>query len=87
MLFRSFAQYVVLVVNLEVANDKNAETVQSEMPRLRDAFVLELNALAAMRSPDQLLINVARVKARLLAGATRVTGPGVVRDVLIQLAH
>ncbi len=82
-----FAQYVVLVVNLEVANDKNAETVQSEMPRLRDAFVLELNALAAMRSPDQLLINVARVKARLLAGATRVTGPGVVRDVLIQLAH
>jgi len=82
-----FAQYVVLVVNLEVANDTNAEIVQSEMPRLRDAFVRELHALAAMRPADQRLINVARVKARLLAGANRVTGPGVVRDVLIQLAH
>ncbi len=82
-----FAQYVVLVVNLEVANEKNAEIVQNEMPRLRDAFVRELHALAAMRPADQRLINVARVKARLLAGANRVAGPGVIRDVLIQLAH
>lgn len=82
-----FAQYVVLVVNLEVANEKNAERIQARMPELRDAFVTELHALAALRPPDQKLINLARIKARLLAGANRVMGSGVVRDVLVQLAH
>jgi len=82
-----FAQYVVLVVNLEVANEKNAERIQARMPELRDAFVTELHTLAALRPPDQKLINLARIKARLLAGANRVMGNGVVRDVLVQLAH
>lgn len=82
-----FAQYVVLVVNLEVASESDIEIVRAQKPRLRDAFVSELHALAAVRPPDQRLINLARVKARLLAGANRVLGPGVVRDVLVQLAR
>ncbi len=82
-----FAHYVLLVVNLEVGSERDIERVREMLPRLRDAFVTELHALAATRSPDQRLINVGRVKARLIAGTHRVLGPGVVRDVLVQLAH
>ncbi len=83
----NFAHYVLLVVNLEVGNKRDIERVREMLPRLRDAFVTELHALAATRSPNQRLINVARVKARLIAGTHKVLGPGVVRDVLVQLAH
>ena len=82
-----FAHYVVLVVNIEVANETAKSKVKAYMPKLRDAFVTELHALAAVRPSSQRLINVARVKARLMAGTERVLGPDVVRDVLVQLAH
>ncbi len=82
-----FAHYVVLVVHIEVANETAMSKVKAYMPKLRDAFVSELHALAAVRPASQKLINVARVKARLLAGTERVLGPDVVRDVLVQLAH
>ncbi len=82
-----FAHYVLIVINLEVGSQPDIERVREMLPRLRDAFVTELHALAATRSPDQRLINVGRVKARLIAGTHRVLGPGVVRDVLVQLAH
>ena len=78
---------MLLVVNLEVGSKRDIARVREMLPRLRDAFVTELHALAATRSPDQRLINVGRVKARLIAGAHKVLGPGVVRDVLVQLAH
>ncbi len=82
-----FAHYVVLVVHIEVANETAMSKVKAYMPKLRDAFVSELHALAAVRPASQKLINVARVKARLMAGTERVLGPDVVRDVLVQLAH
>lgn len=82
-----FAQYVVLVVNLEVASSGAEDKVRKRMPKLRDAFVSELHSLAARRPPNQKLINIARIKARLLAGADQVMGSGVVRDILVQLAH
>ena len=82
-----FAHYVLLVVSLEVGSKRDIERVREMLPRLRDAFVTELHTLAATRSPDQRPINVARVKARLIAGAHKALGPGVVRDVLVQLAH
>ena len=78
---------MLLVVNLEVGSKRDIARVREMLPRLQDAFVTELHALAATRSPDQRLINVGRVKARLIAGAHKVLGPGVVRDVLVQLAH
>lgn len=81
-----FAQYVVISITLEVADDSAKSTVRRNIPRLRDAFVSELHALAAIRSPQQKLINLARVKARMMAGAERVLGQGIVIDVLVQLA-
>ncbi len=82
-----FVQYVVLDVSLELADEPNATKVRQLAPRLRDAFLAELHRLARIRPAGQRLINLGRVKARLLAGADRVLGPDVVRDVLVQLAH
>ena len=82
-----FVQHVVLDVSLEVAEERDVDKVRQLTPRLRDAFLRELHRLATVRPASQKLINVARVKARLLVGADRVLGPRVVRDVLVQLAH
>ena len=82
-----FAQYVVLVVNLEVSDDDDVLKVRKFLPRLRDGFVTELHTLATMRNPEQKVLNLVRVKSRLLASADEVLGEGVVRGVLVQLAQ
>ncbi len=82
-----FAHYVVLVVNLELTSEDDIGVVRKYMPRLRDAFVTELHAIAMMRPRRQRLIKIERVKARLLVRAERVLGPGVVSGVLVQLAQ
>jgi hypothetical protein len=82
-----FVQYVLLDVSLELTDEPSATRVRRLTPRLRDAFLGELHRLARVRPAGQRLINLGRVKARLLAGADRVLGPNVVRDVLVQLAH
>ncbi len=82
-----FVKYVVLVVNLEVSNDDEVEEVRAVMPRLRDAFVTELHTIATMRNPEQKMLNIKRIKSRLLVSANEVMGEGVVHDVLVQLAQ
>lgn len=82
-----FAHYVVIVVNLEVVSKDDIDKVRLLLPRLRDAFVTELHTMATMRNPDQAMINIRRVKSRLLANADAVLGVGVVRGVLVQLAQ
>lgn len=82
-----FVQYVVLVVNLEVVNAAAVDEVRAVMPRLRDAFVSELHTLATMRNPEQKMLNIKRIKSRLLASAQKVMGGGTVRAVLVQLAQ
>ena len=82
-----FAKYVILVINLEVSNDDEVEEVRAVMPRLRDAFVTELHTIATMRNPEQKMLNIKRIKSRLLVSANEVMGEGVVRDVLVQLAQ
>ena len=82
-----FAHYVVLIVNLEVGDQDDIDRVRAHMPRLRDAFVVDLHNLATVRNPDQGLINMRRVKSMLKKTALRVLGPNVVHDVLVQLAQ
>ncbi len=57
------------------------------LPRLRDAFVVDLHNLATIRNPDQGLINMRRVKYMLKKTTLEVLGPNVVHDVLVQLAQ
>ena len=82
-----FAHYVVIIVNLEVASRDDFDKVRIFLPRVRDAFVVELHTLATVRNPDQAMINMRRVKARLTASVDAVLGEGVVRGVLVQLAQ
>ena len=82
-----FVQYVVLVVNLEVRGDDEVDEVRAVMPRLRDAFVTELHTIATMRNPEQMMLNMKRIKSRLLASAHKVMRNEIVRDVLVQLAQ
>lgn len=82
-----FVQYVVLVVILEVANDDEVDEVRAVIPRLRDAFVTDLHTLATMRNPEQKMLNLKRIKSRLLASAHKVMGVNTVREVLVQLAQ
>lgn len=82
-----FVRYVVLVINLEVVNDDAVDEVRAVMPRLRDAFISDLHTLATMRNPEQKMINIKRIKSRLLISAQEVMGENIVRDVLVQLAQ
>ncbi|MFP6742962.1 MAG: hypothetical protein VCD33_15275 [Alphaproteobacteria bacterium] len=82
-----FAHYVVLIVNLEVGDQDDIDKVRAFMPRLRDAFVVDLHNLATIRNPDQGLINMRRVKSMLKKTTLEVLGPNVVHDVLVQLAQ
>ena len=82
-----FAHYVVLIINLEVGDQDDIDRVRAYMPRLRDAFVVDLHNLATVRNPDQGLINMRRVKSMLKKTTLEVFGPNVVHDVLVQLAQ
>jgi flagellar basal body-associated protein FliL len=82
-----FVQYVVLVVILEVASDDGVDEVRAVIPRLRDAFVTDLHTLATMRNPEQKMLNMPRIKSRLLASARKVMRSDTVRAVLVQLAQ
>jgi len=82
-----FVQYVVLVVILEVNDNDGVDEVRSVMPRLRDAFVTELHTIATMRNPEQKMLNMKRIKSRLLASAHKVMRNRIVRAVLVQLAQ
>lgn len=83
----SFAKYVTLIVNLELASDSDAEKAREFLPRLRDAFTTTLSGLAAIRTDDQRMVDIDRVRSSLLNAARRVLGKAAVRDVLIQLTH
>lgn len=82
-----FVRYIVLVVILEVANDDEVSEVRAVIPRLRDAYVTDLHTLATMRNPEQKMLNLKRIKSRLLASTHKVMGVKIVRQVLVQLAQ
>lgn len=82
-----FVQYVVIVVILEVDDDEGVSKVRAVIPRLRDAFVTELHTIATMRNPEQQMLNLTRIKSRLLASAHEVMRNKIVRDILVQLAQ
>ncbi len=82
-----FAHYVVLVVSLQVNGQDRATLVRGQIPRLRDSFVEGLHALAIRRSANQTVISIPRIRSTLIASSEKVMGPGVITDILVQLAH
>ena len=80
---REFRGYVLLSLQLEVANSNDLETVKIYMAPLRDAFIRDLHLQALLRRSGEPNVNIHRVKKRFLLIAERIIGPGIVTDVLI----
>ncbi|MEQ8443494.1 MAG: hypothetical protein RIM33_12295 [Alphaproteobacteria bacterium] len=77
--------YVAITVSLETIGPENEEFAISLLPRLRNAFLTDLNGYFAT-VPVEDRIMVRSVKRRLMVLSERVLGPGVITDVLIQNA-
>ena len=76
-------RYVYSVaINLQVNDEKSRDLVNSLMPRLRDAFLRQVNAnpVPAQKGSDS--VDLERLKIRLSEIADKVVGPKVVEDVL-----
>ncbi|MAO93188.1 MULTISPECIES: flagellar basal body-associated FliL family protein [unclassified Hwanghaeella] len=77
--------YVILNVTLETIGPDNEAFAQKLMPRLRNAFLTDLNGyFAVVPVEDRILVK--SLKRRMLVISGRVLGRGVVNDVLIQNA-
>lgn len=78
-------QFVSVVVTVEVVADK-LPMMQARQPMLVDGFLTALyGALDDKSVMTGNLVNLAAVKEKLMEVATRVGGPGVVQNVLIQV--
>ncbi len=81
-------QTVSLIVAIEVADEHAAATVESQAPRLKDAFIQDmygvLNDKAALKGG---VIQVNMLKERLNKASARVLGDDIVQDVLLQVVQ
>jgi flagellar basal body-associated protein FliL len=75
---------VMLTFRLELAEDGAIAPVLDKMPRLRDAFVRDWNALGARHDAAEKGLDVEAGRRRMLAACERILGPGAVRNVLLQ---
>ena len=78
-------RFLIMEMTLVVAGPEGLQTATRLKPRIVDAFLLYLHALAQL-SIEPGLSDLDFVKQRLLIVCERVTGPGVVRDILFKNA-
>lgn len=77
-------QFVTVVVTIEVLLEKQP-MAQANQTRLSDAFLTALYGGVADKSVmNGSLVNIPAVKEKLIEAGTKVLGPGVVQDVLVQ---
>ncbi len=77
-------QFVTVVVTIEVLLEKQP-VAQANQTRLTDAFLTAMYGGVADKSVmSGNLVNIPAVKEKLIEAATKVLGPGVVQDVLVQ---
>jgi flagellar basal body-associated protein FliL len=76
-------RFMQLTVSLEVPEGVSLDNVRRQIPRLHDAFIHEINSRSVMRKDGSGVIDLERVKLRLLARARRLLGQDQVNDVLL----
>ncbi len=76
--------HVMLALKLEIEPEGSLPLVLEKMPRLRDAFVRDWNALAARPNAAERGLDLEAGKQRMLAACERIVGPRHVRSVLVQ---
>lgn len=77
-------RHVKVDVALEVHGEANRAQLVAGLPRVLDAFVVELHELLRHRYVEEGGYDPALVKRRLKAAAARVIGPGLVADILVK---
>jgi flagellar basal body-associated protein FliL len=75
-------KHIGFVIELEVANSAAQAKVQDLMPRINDAFVTDINALASLPQADENGIDPDALKRRLMASCARVLGPDMVKNIV-----
>lgn len=75
-------KHVGFVVVLEVGSIAAQTRVQDLTAKLTDAFVVDINALASLPNAVDNGIDAEALRRRLMASATRVLGPDVVRNIV-----
>lgn len=74
-------KHIGFVIVLDVADAAAQVKVQDMMPKLNDAFVTDINALANLPNAADNGIDQDALKRRLTASCTRVLGPDVVKNI------
>ena len=81
-------QFVSIVVTLEVGSEDEANRVVAFAPRLNDAYMNALyGRLLASEVINDGVVDLRRIKSRLIEESNHVLGPGTVRDALIQMVN
>jgi hypothetical protein len=81
------ARNLTVVVTLELNDDDKRDGVREKLPRLRHALNTTLLQLVAVQRADNSLPPIASMKRRMLEVTREVTGPGAVRDVLMESVY
>lgn len=78
------ATTIQIQIKLEAVGSENENKINKIMPRLSDAFIRELYSFIPRLLRKEKRLDIAILKKRLQMTADKVTGPGVVKSVLIQ---
>ena len=77
-------KYIPLQATLEVVEPAARQRAQRLMPRLKNAFLMDLHGYFADRPVDKKGVNTRTVKKRMKRVADRTLGPDIVKEILIE---
>lgn len=78
---------IFLTLSLEFDDEDKKEIAYGRMPKLRDAFLLELHNKSILYRDETRGIDFPRLKKRLMASAAKAVGNGTIKDILVLDAH
>jgi len=74
---------VQILVSLELEKGQIEAVIDPYRRRLQDAFLISMAETWDSRAPDAPPVQGEEIKAKLLKAATDITGPGIVKSVLL----
>lgn len=74
---------IFLTLSLEFDDADKKDIVNGRIPKLRDAFLLELHNKSILHRDETRGINFPRLKKRLMASAVKAVGKDTIKDILV----
>ena len=82
------SQVISMVIAIEVPDEDSSKKVEALTPRIRDAYIQDLYGLLNERAAlENGVVKIGYVKQRLSAATEKVLGPGIAKDVLLQMVQ